>query len=207
MDSSTLVEITEPALEQILALREQETIALISISGFVLPEWAQTGSFYETAFLRPEDVSADDHLEHHGDLSVAYMRRRQRGQHARFCAGSRRATRCHRAWPAQRKPSDATYHTDGDVELERIEHPRSAKAAHRAVYQPVDRGPRWLSHLVPASTATVLLSSSVAVVRGVVLRGLPLRQGIEASIKHHVPEIVEAVDVTDHSAGENPFFA
>jgi Fe/S biogenesis protein NfuA len=36
---------------------------------------------------------------------------------------------------------------------------------------------------------------------------MTLRQGIESSIKHHVPEILEVVDVTDHSAGENPFFA
>ncbi len=43
--------------------------------------------------------------------------------------------------------------------------------------------------------------------QGCGLAAMTLRQGIEASIKHHVPEIVEVVDVTDHSAGENPFFA
>ncbi len=33
-----------------------------------------------------------------------------------------------------------------------------------------------------------------------------LKQGIEARIKELVPEIQEVVDVTDHSAGENPFY-
>ena len=33
-----------------------------------------------------------------------------------------------------------------------------------------------------------------------------LKQGIEARIKELVPEIEEVVDVTDHSAGENPFY-
>ncbi len=43
--------------------------------------------------------------------------------------------------------------------------------------------------------------------QGCGLAAVTLRQGIESSIKHHVPEIVEVVDVTDHAAGENPFFA
>ena len=33
-----------------------------------------------------------------------------------------------------------------------------------------------------------------------------LKQGIESRIKELVPEIQEVVDVTDHSAGENPFY-
>ena len=33
-----------------------------------------------------------------------------------------------------------------------------------------------------------------------------LKQGIESRIKELVPEIHEVVDVTDHSAGENPFY-
>lgn len=33
-----------------------------------------------------------------------------------------------------------------------------------------------------------------------------LKQGIESRIKELVPEIVEVVDVTDHSTGENPFY-
>ena len=43
--------------------------------------------------------------------------------------------------------------------------------------------------------------------QGCGLAAMTLRQGIESSIKHHIPEIVEVVDVTDHAAGENPFFA
>lgn len=33
-----------------------------------------------------------------------------------------------------------------------------------------------------------------------------LKQGIEARIKELVPEVEEIVDVTDHAAGENPFY-
>ncbi len=33
-----------------------------------------------------------------------------------------------------------------------------------------------------------------------------LKQGIEARIKELIPEIIEVVDITDHAAGENPFY-
>lgn len=33
-----------------------------------------------------------------------------------------------------------------------------------------------------------------------------LKMGVERMLKEHIPEIREVVDVTDHSAGENPYF-
>ena len=33
-----------------------------------------------------------------------------------------------------------------------------------------------------------------------------LSQGIDAAIRHYVPEITQVVDVTDHASGENPYF-
>jgi Fe/S biogenesis protein NfuA len=35
---------------------------------------------------------------------------------------------------------------------------------------------------------------------------MTLRQGIETAILTTVPEITEVVDLTDHGAGENPFY-
>ena len=34
-----------------------------------------------------------------------------------------------------------------------------------------------------------------------------LRQGIEAMLQQHVPEVKGIVDITDHTAGSNPYFA
>jgi Fe/S biogenesis protein NfuA len=36
---------------------------------------------------------------------------------------------------------------------------------------------------------------------------MTLRDGISRSIVEAVPEITEVVDVTDHSLGENPYYA
>ena len=34
-----------------------------------------------------------------------------------------------------------------------------------------------------------------------------LKQGVEARIRELIPEIEEVIDTTDHSSGENPFYA
>jgi Fe-S cluster biogenesis protein NfuA len=35
---------------------------------------------------------------------------------------------------------------------------------------------------------------------------MTLRQGVERMIRQAIPEVTAIHDVTDHSAGENPFF-
>ena len=42
--------------------------------------------------------------------------------------------------------------------------------------------------------------------QGCAMSAATLRQGIEVMIAEAIPEITEIIDVTDHEAGENPFF-
>ncbi len=42
--------------------------------------------------------------------------------------------------------------------------------------------------------------------QGCTMSAATLHQGVAAIITQHVPEIVDVIDVTDHAAGENPFF-
>jgi len=43
--------------------------------------------------------------------------------------------------------------------------------------------------------------------QGCGMADVTLRQGIEAMLNQHVPEIKGIVDITDHTAGSNPYFA
>lgn len=43
--------------------------------------------------------------------------------------------------------------------------------------------------------------------QGCAMSRMTLRQGVERMIREHVPEITEIHDVTDHAAGENPYFS
>ena len=42
--------------------------------------------------------------------------------------------------------------------------------------------------------------------QGCAVSAMTLRQGIEAQIKAAIPEVTEIIDVTDHEAGENPYY-
>ena len=43
--------------------------------------------------------------------------------------------------------------------------------------------------------------------QGCAMSQATLTEGIRASILEAIPEVTEVVDATDHSAGENPFYA
>lgn len=43
--------------------------------------------------------------------------------------------------------------------------------------------------------------------QGCGMADVTLRQGIEAMLQQHVPEVKGIVDITDHAAGSNPYFA
>ena len=43
--------------------------------------------------------------------------------------------------------------------------------------------------------------------QGCGMADVTLRQGIEAMLHQHVPEVKGIVDITDHTAGSNPYFA
>jgi Fe/S biogenesis protein NfuA len=42
--------------------------------------------------------------------------------------------------------------------------------------------------------------------QGCAISAMTLRDGIDRTIREHIPEVGEIVDVTDHEAGENPYF-
>lgn len=202
MDSSTVVEITEPALEQIRALREQEAIDDLHL-GLRIAGVGANGFIYETAFLRGADVAAEDHLEEHGDLPVVISADSVDNLRGAVLdlAGDPEAPGL-----VLRNPNPATPPiTEGEVDL--------SGSVEERVQQLIDMyiNPSIASHggfvtlaEVDGDRALVELGGGC---QGCGLAAMTLRQGIESSIKHHVPEILEVVDVTDHSAGENPFFA
>lgn len=202
MDGSSVVEITPAALEQIMALRNQESIPDLHL-GLRIAGVSVNGFIYETAFLRADDVGADDHVEHHDELPVAIPADsldNLRGS-VLDLGGDPNAPGL-----VLRNPNPASPPiTDGDVELE--------GSVEERVQQLIDL---YINPAIAAHGGFVNLSGvegDRALVelgggcQGCGLAAMTLRQGIESSIKHHIPEILEVVDVTDHAAGTNPFFS
>ena len=93
----------------------------------------------------------------------------------------------------------------GDLEL-------TGEVAER-VTQLLDQriNPALASHggfasLVGVDDATVYVSMGGGC-QGCAMSQATLTEGIRASILEAIPDVTEVVDATDHSAGENPFYA
>ena len=202
MNSSTVVERTPAALEQIIALRDQESIPDLHL-GLRIAGVGANGYIYETAFLRGGDVSQEDHVEDHGGLPVAIP-----AESLDNLRGSVLDLAGDPASPGLvlRNPNPATPPiTEGDVELEGSIEERVQQLIEMYINPAIASHGGFVTLAgIDDDRALVELGGGC---QGCGLAAMTLRQGIESSIKHHVPEIVEVVDVTDHTAGENPFFA
>lgn len=185
-----------------MALRDQESIPDLHL-GLRIAGVSANGFIYETAFLRAGDVGSDDHVEQHDGLPVAIPADsldNLRGS-VLDLGGDPNAPGL-----VLRNPNPASPPiTDGDVELE--------GSVEERVQQLIDM---YINPAIAAHGGFVNLSGvegDRALVelgggcQGCGLAAMTLRQGIESSIKHHIPEILEVVDVTDHAAGTNPFFS
>lgn len=202
MESSTVVDITEDALEQIRALRSQESIDDLHL-GLRIAGVGANGFIYETAFLRPADITEEDHIEQHGDVPVAIA--------ADSIDNLRGSVLDLAGDPANpglvlRNPNPATPPiTEGDVELTGSIEERVQQLIELYINPSIAAHGGFVTLAgIDGDQALVELGGGC---QGCGLAAMTLRQGIESSIKHHVPEILEVVDVTDHTAGENPFFA
>lgn len=185
-----------------MALRDQEAIEDLHL-GLRIAGVGANGFIYETAFLRSDDVGEDDHIEEHGDLPVAIP--------ADSLDSLRGAVLDLAGDPESpglvlRNPNPATPPiTEGEVELEGSTAERVQQLIELYINPAIAAHGGFVTLAeIDGDRALVELGGGC---QGCGLAAMTLRQGIESSIKHHVPEIVEVVDVTDHSMGENPFFA
>ena len=202
MDSTQVVEITSAALEQIIALRDQESIPDLHL-GLRIAGVGANGFIYETAFLRAADVADEDHVEQHGGLPVAIPAEsldNLRGS-VLDLAGDPESPGL-----VLRNPNPATPPiTEGDVELDGSIEERVQQLIELYINPAIASHGGFVTLAgIEGDRALVELGGGC---QGCGLAAMTLRQGIESSIKHHVPEILEVVDVTDHAAGENPFFS
>jgi Fe/S biogenesis protein NfuA len=202
MSDTQVVEITAPALEQILALRDQEAIENLHL-GLRISGVGPNGFVYETAFLRAGDVGDDDHIEQHDGLPVAIP-----ADSVDNLRGSVLDLGGDPAAPGLvlRNPNPASPPiTEGEIELEGSVEERVQQLFERYINPAIAAHGGYVT-LAGVEEDRVLVELGGGC-QGCGLAAMTLRQGIESSILHNIPEVTEVVDVTDHSLGENPFFA
>ncbi len=197
-----IISISDAALEQILALRDQENVPDLHL-GLRIAGVGVNGFQYETAFLRSDDVDPGHHVESHGDLPVAIP-----NDSIDNLRGAELDLSSDPAAPGLvlRNPNPATPPLEGDapIELEGTVEERVTQLLDRHINPSIaSHGGYAALAGVDGETAYLELGGGC---QGCGLAAMTLRQGIETAILHNIPEITEVVDVTDHAAGQNPFY-
>ncbi len=200
-DIGAVLDITEEALTQIIALRDEESIEGLSL-GIRVAGVTPNGFTYETAFVRPEDVLTSDHVEEHGGLTVTID-----AGSVDDIRGSVLDVSSDPNAPGLvlRNPNQPSPVAGGpeipDIELEGTVEERVAQLLEQAI-NPAIAAHGGYARLVSVEAETAFLQLGGGC-QGCGLAAVTLRNGIETAIKQNVPEITEIVDVTDHAAGAN----
>lgn len=194
-------EVTEAALETVMEVRgkeeDPETLGLrVQITGVNGPEFA-----YDLSFQTLTDAEEGEQIIEVGDLKVMVP-----ADSIEKLVG---ATLDLPSNPMQgglviRNPNRPNPLEGTDIELtgspaEKLQqlldqHINPSLAAHGGYAELVK---------MEDTVAHILMGGGC---QGCAMSAATLRQGIEVMIAESIPEITEIVDVTDHEAGENPFF-
>jgi Fe/S biogenesis protein NfuA len=197
----TALEVTDAALAKVLEVRSEEddpeaTGLRVTITGANGPEFS-----YDLSFEDISNAEEDDHIYKVDDLVVIIPK-----ENLEDLSG---ATLDLPSNPMQgglviRNPNRPKMLEGEDIELsgtpgEKLQqlldqHINPSLAAHGGYAELVK---------MEQTVAHILMGGGC---QGCAMSAATLRQGIEVMIAEAIPEITEIIDVTDHEAGENPFF-
>ena len=193
--------VTDAAVEKVLEARSEEDepeklglrVQIIGING---PEFS-----YDLSFENIDEASDNDVISTIGDLTVLVPEESYENLNG--------ATLDLPSNPMQgglviRNPNRPNMLDGEDIELtgsigEKLQqlldmHINPSLAAHGGYAELVK---------MEGTVAHILMGGGC---QGCAMSAATLRQGIEVMIAEAIPEITEIVDLTDHEAGENPFF-
>jgi len=197
-----VIEITEEALATILELREGEGIdelhLALRISGA-----GPNGYVYETAFLRPEDVTPADHIERHNGLPVAIAEGSVDDLRGAVLDLSTSGPSAGLVIRNPNTPSPGLGFGD-EIELTGTTEEKVRQLLAEQI-NPAIASHGGIANLVAVDGSRAMLELGGGC-QGCGLAAVTLQQGIETAILAAVPEITEVVDVTDHALGANPYF-
>ena len=199
-----VLSITDTALAKILEIISEEPdsdeLALeIRIAG------VRDGHFdYDLAMIGSQDISPADHRETHGLLTVVIPADSVEKITGATLDESRDLLKPGLVLDNPNRPSPRIA-TDGPP-------PELTGPVEQRVVQILDEqiNPSIAAHggvaelvAVEAGTAYLRLGGGC---QGCGMASVTLSQGIETAIRQAIPEITSVIDVTDHAAGQNPYY-
>lgn len=203
--TTTIVEITDTARDQIIALRESEGIPDLHL-GLRITGVGPQGFIYETSFLRSDDISSSDIVEDHGGLPVAISLDSVENLRGAVLDLSGDGGGPGLVMRNPNVPSPTIGGSDlGDLDLKGTTEEKIRMLLAERI-NPAIASHGGVANLIRVEDGIAHLELGGGC-QGCGLAAVTLRQGIERAILDAIPEITEVVDVTDHSMGTNPFYA
>lgn len=203
--TTTIVEITDTARDQIIALRESEGIPDLHL-GLRITGVGPQGFVYETSFLRSDDISSSDIVEDHGGLPVAISLDSVENLRGAVLDLSGDGGGPGLVMRNPNVPSPTIGGSDlGDLDLKGTTEEKIRMLLAERI-NPAIASHGGVANLIRVEESIAHLELGGGC-QGCGLAAVTLRQGIERAILDAIPEITEVMDVTDHSMGTNPFYA
>jgi Fe/S biogenesis protein NfuA len=201
VDTDLVLTVTDEALAKILEIREGEddpaSLGLrVEVVGQQGPEYA-----YDLGFEAVNDAADGDHLSEQGGLAVVIPAESVDKLRGATLDLPRNAGQGGLVIRNPNRPNPllgANIELTGDI----------ADKVQQLLAESIN--PSLASHggyasLVGVDDTKVFLSMGGGC-QGCALSAATLREGIQVAIREAIPEVTEIVDVTDHDAGENPFY-
>jgi len=201
---SRIISITEPAYDKVAAIVDESTTGsplalVIAIAGLNGSEFA-----YETHMTPVDRLEQDDHVEQHRDLTVAIPAGSVESLRGATLGMSKNLLKPGLSIDNPNTPSPAIL---GDGPPPDTSSPVAEQVKHVIANQ---INPAVASH--GGMVELVAVEDGIAYVRlggacqGCGMANVTLSQGIESTILSMVPDVDTVMDVTDHAAGESPYY-
>lgn len=201
--SGAILEVSEAAVEKVLEVRaEEEDPALVGlrveITGSSGPDYT-----YDLAFEPIAEAAEDDVIYTQGELtlmvpltSVENLTGATLDLPSNPMQGGLVIRNPNRPKMLEGEELNLTGTIEEKLQQLLNQHINPSLAAHGGFAELVKMEPETVAHIRMGGGC-----------QGCSMSAATLRQGIEVMIAEALPEITEVVDVTDHDAGENPFFS
>ena len=203
-EESLILDVDERARKMLLKVRDREPDAkelalVLRISGIDGAAFT-----YEMAFMRTDDAGPADMVEWHGDLALIIPKGDADNLRDANLTMSRDLLNPGLTIQNPNGPSP-TILGDGDVPELTGSVAEQAVQIMNDVINPAIAAHGGFGEIVAVEEGTVYVRLGGGCV-GCGMANVTLSQGIESTLQQMVPEILNVVDVTDHSSGENPYY-
>jgi Fe/S biogenesis protein NfuA len=200
--TDVILRVTEAALEKIIEIRadedDSETLVLrVEVTGVNGTDYT-----YDLGFEPRDDVTETDHVSEQGELTVVVPEGsldQLRGSTLDLPSvpgqGGLVIRNPNRPNPLLGVQLDLTGDLADKVQQLLAEAINPSLASHGG-----------FASLVGVEDTKVFLSMGGGC-QGCAMSAATLREGIQVAIKEAIPEVTEIVDVTDHDAGESPYYS